>query len=341
MTETPVLQLPEFTKVFEIACDASGVGIGGVLSQEGHPIAYFSQKLNEAKQKYSTYDREFYVVVQALKFWRHYLLPHEFVLYSDHMALRYLQSQKRLSARHAKWIEFLQEYTFVLKHQAGIENKPADALSRVALILNTMDVKVVGFDRLKNEYPSCTDFGIIFHETQNGNRNDYVIHDGYLFKGMKLCIPNTSLRDFLIWELHAGGIAGHFGRDKTISLVEDRFYWSTLKRDVSRVVSQCRTCQLAKAQKRNTGLYTPLPVPHIPWQDISLDFILGLPKTSRGFDSILVVVDRFSKMAHFIPCIKSADASYVAKLFFREIVKLHGLPTSIVSDWDVKFVSYF
>ena len=138
LIHAPVLVLPDFGKVFEVTCDASGVGIGGVLSQGGHPIAFFSEKLNEAKKKYTTYDREFYVVVQALRYWRHYLLPKEFVLYSDHQALQYINSQKKLNHRHAKWFEFVQEYTFVLRHCKVTENKVADALSRVTLILNTM-----------------------------------------------------------------------------------------------------------------------------------------------------------------------------------------------------------
>ena len=336
--------IPDFTKVFEVACDTSGVGIGGVLSQEGHPIAFFSEKLNDAKRRYSTYDKEFYAIVQSLRFWRFYLLPTEFVLFSDHQALRYLNSQKKLNARHAKWVEFLNEYSFVINHRSGIENKAADALSRLTVTLHRMSAHVIGFDRLKNEYSACPDFGIIYNEVSNGNRQEYLdflVENGYLFKVTKLCVPRTSFRDLLVWEMHAGGLAGHFGRDKTIALVEDRFYWPSLKRDVARIVAQCRTCQIAKAKKQNTGLYTPLPVPHEPWKDVSMDFVLGLPKTARGHDFILVVVDRFSKMAHFIPCNKTNDASHVAKLFFREVVKLHGLPSTIVSDRDVKFVSYF
>ena len=252
MTQAPILRLPDFSKVFEVACDASGVGIGGVLSQENHPIAFFSEKLNEARLKYSTYDKKLYAVVQALKYWRHYLLPHEFVLYSDHEALRFLSSQKKLNPRHGKWVEFIQAYTFVLKHHVGTENKVADALSRRSILLNAVSTEVIGFEKLKEEYPNCPDFSENFQTLQQGPsslHNDYTIQDGFLFKGGKLCIPRTSLREFLVWEIHAGGLAGHFGRNKTILDVEEQFYWPGLKRNVANIVARCRTCAVAKQQK--------------------------------------------------------------------------------------------
>ena len=107
MTQAPVLALPDFSKVFQVTCDASGVGIGGILSQEGHPIAYFSEKLCDVRIRYSTYDKEFYAVVQSLRYWRHYLLPKEFIIFSDHEALKYLNSQQKMNARHARWVEYL------------------------------------------------------------------------------------------------------------------------------------------------------------------------------------------------------------------------------------------
>ena len=134
----------------------------------------------------------------------------------------------------------------------------------------------------------------------------------------------------MVWEVHAGGLSGHFGRDKTIEEVERQFYWPSLKKDVAKIIGQCHQCQLAKHCKQNTGLYTPLLVPYRPWEDISMHFILGLPCTLRKFDSILVVVNRFSKMAHFLPCSKTSDASNVAKIFFDEIVKLCGDRKSVV-----------
>ena len=107
ITKQPVLKLPDFNHPFQGKCDAIGVAIGVVLSQEDKPIAYFSEKLNDAKKKYSSYDKGFYAIVQAMKHWRHYLMPREFVLYSDNHALQYIMQQPKLNLKHVKWVDFL------------------------------------------------------------------------------------------------------------------------------------------------------------------------------------------------------------------------------------------
>ena len=164
---------------------------------------------------------------------------------------------------------------------------------------------------------------------------------GVLFFRNRLCVPSGSTRDFLIWELHGSGLAGHLGITKSTQGLERRYCWPHLRRDTRRMIVRCTICTIGKMMKQNIEQYLPLPVPDSPWQEISLDFVLGLPKTRRQLDTILVVVDRFSKMAHFIACSKTADAAHTARLFFNEIVRLHGVPRSIVSDRDVRFTSTF
>ncbi|XP_035539638.1 uncharacterized protein LOC118344013, partial [Juglans regia] len=298
LCSAPVLALPDFNKAFEIECDASGIGIGAVLMQDRRPIAFFSEKLSGASLKYPTYDKELYALVRALETWQHYLWPREFVIHTDHESLKHLKGQGKLNKRHARWMEYIETFPYVIRYKQGKENIVADALSR--------------------RY-----------------------HDGYLFKESKLCLPNCSMRELLVREAHGGGLMGHFGVKKTLDILHEHFFWPKMKRDVNRICGRCITCRKAKSKVLPHGLYTPLPVPSEPWVDISMDFVLGLPRTKRGRDSIFVVVDRFSKMAHFIPCHKTDDATNIADLFFREIVRLHGVPRSIVSDRDVKFLSYF
>ena len=100
MCRAPILRLPDFTKPFEVECDASGKGIGAVLIQEGRPVAYFSEKLNGSRLNYSTYDREFYAIVRALETWSRYLKVQPFILHSDHESLKHINGQSKLNSRH-------------------------------------------------------------------------------------------------------------------------------------------------------------------------------------------------------------------------------------------------
>ena len=149
------------------------------------------------------------------------------MFFSDHEALKYLHSQQKLSDRHARWVEYLQNYSFVICHKKGKDNVIADALSRRAHLLSLVRVRVTGFESLKDSYSMCPDFGPIVHALELGTSHehrDYLRTEGYLFFNNRLCIPRTSLRDQLTWECHSGGLASHFGCDKTITALEHQFY---------------------------------------------------------------------------------------------------------------------
>ncbi|GJR07795.1 putative CCCH-type zinc finger family protein [Tanacetum coccineum] len=240
----PVLALPNFDKLFMVECDACGVGIGVVLSQEGRPVAYFSEKLSDACKKWSTYDQEFYAVFRALKHWEHYLIQDQFVLYTNHQALKYINSENDLSKMHAHWVAYLQQFPFTLKHKPGHQIQVADALSRCATLLVTLTHEVTGFEVFRDLYANDEDFGNTWSKLPF---DDYSMHDGYLFKGNRLCIPRCSLREKFIHDLHGGGLSGHL-------------------------------------------------VPESIWEDLSMDFVLGLPRTQRGVDSIFVVVDSLTHL---------------------------------------------
>jgi hypothetical protein len=318
--------LPDFQKTFQVKCDVNGYAVGGVLSQDDRPVAYFSEKLDEAKLKYSTYDKEFYAIIHALKKWRHYLIPKEFVLYSDNHALQFVSQQDKLKQKHAKWVEYMQNFTFVINHISETANKVADALSRKCLLLQEFRVKTLGFENLKDMYAGDADFREAYEVAENPvlrDRSpwiDLMIQEGFLFRGNQLCILNCSMRENLVREKHSGGLAGHFGHDKTFAKLRKSYFWPGMRVDVKRFVDRCQICQHSKGRKQNAGFYQPLPIPERLWEAISVDFVLGFSRMQRGVDSIFVVVDRFSKMAHFIPCHKTSDATHIANLFFREIV---------------------
>ncbi|GJW19099.1 putative nucleotidyltransferase, ribonuclease H [Tanacetum coccineum] len=263
-------------QVFELHTDASKVAIGGVLSQGGRPVAYFSEKLTGPKS-------------------------------------RHIRTQDKVSHKHGRWLAFLEKFTFVVKHKTSVSNRATDALSRRSGLLVTMQVDVPGLDVIRNMVAVDPYFSVVLQGVQAGEKLDFFLHNGFLFKGNQLCIPDSSLRFQIIKELHG---EGHVGRDHTLQLVQASYFWPTMRKEVDRYVKRCHVCQ--------------------PWDDISMDFVLGLPRTQRGNDSIFVVVDHFSKMVHFIPCKKTTYAVNVAQLFFRDVYRLHGLPSSIVSDRDTR-----
>jgi hypothetical protein len=182
---------------------------------------------------------------------------------------------------------------------------------------------------------------VLLHYQDGKTWNKFIFNDGFVFRANKLCILASSIRLLLLQEAHGGGLMGHFGVKKMEDIFAAHLFWRKMRRDMVRFVARCTTCEKAKSRLNPHGLYMPLSAPSVPWEDISMDFVLGLPMTKRGCDSIFVIVDRFTKMAHFIPCHKTDDASRIADLFFREIIRLHVCQTQLFLIVTLNFLAIF
>ncbi|KAJ0490310.1 putative nucleotidyltransferase, Ribonuclease H [Helianthus annuus] len=341
---TPTLGLPNWSLPFTVECDASGVGIGAVLLQCGRPLAYFSSTLKGSMLAWSTYEKEMLVVVKAVRKWRHYLLGRPFVVKTDHMSLKYLLEQRLTTPAQARWLSKLLGFDYTIEYKKGVSNKGADALSRIP-----------EFQLIAISYPCATIWQDIQEEVQSdpyyqqlsSNLNprvqaELIYRDGIWFRaGVILLSPSSPLLPTILQLCHASPEGGHYGFHKTLAKIKQSFWWAGLKERVKLFIRECQTCQRFKSDSMQpSGLLQPLPIPTEVWTDVSMDFVEGLP-CSKGFTVIMVVVDRLSKYAHFMPLKHPFTAAIVAREFVANIVRLHGLPSSIVSDRDKVFISSF
>ncbi|KAF8048922.1 hypothetical protein N665_2351s0001 [Sinapis alba] len=239
--------------------------IGAVLTQGGKPVASFSEKLHGADINYPTYDKELYALVRPLETWQHYLLSKDFVINTDRETLKYLRGQTTLKKRHARWLEFVETFPYVIKCKKGKENIVADALSRRHALIATIEAKVMGFKHIKYQYGGNPDFGQTYQQCKKGSIGHYYRQDEFLFKDKRLCIPQGSMRELILSEAHGGGLMGHFGVDKTFGVVSEYFFWLHLRRDVERLCDKCITCLKAKSRLHPHGLFIPLHISNIPW----------------------------------------------------------------------------
>ncbi|KAL4383496.1 hypothetical protein GQ457_15G026350 [Hibiscus cannabinus] len=345
MTTTPTLAMPNFNDHFIIECDASGDGIGAVLTQQGKPIAFMSRALGVTKRSWSTYAREMLAIVQAIQTWRPYLLGRKFYIQTDQRSLKYFLEQRIVTPEQQKWVSKLLGYDYEILYKPGKENSAADALSRVVsttyLAALTIPQSHI-WDEIRNvavDHPYMKKIGKLAREKPG---TPYAWRMGLVFYKNRVVVPpNSDIIRTLLREFHDSQMGGHSGVLRTYKRLAQQFYWPSMHRTIREYVSSCDVCQRTKSETLlPAGLLQPLPIPCQVWEDITMDFIEGLPP-SNGKNTILVVVDRLSKSAHFIALTHPFTAKIVAEKFVEFVVRLHGLPRTIISDRDSVFLSSF
>jgi hypothetical protein len=345
MVNTPVLALPNFDRPFSIETDACDTGIGAVLVQDAHPIAYFSKALGVKNQQLSTYEKEFLAVMMVVDKWRAYLQRGPFTIVTDHKSLCNLEDQQLETDLQRRAMSKLVGMQFKFQYKRGADNGAADALSRVGHLLtaNTMSIcQPKWMQEVANSYETDSEAQQLLTRLAviSPDEEGYALHQGVIRVNGRIWIgANTALQTKLISALHNSAVGGHSGIMNTFQRVKKLFAWTGLKAAVEDFVRQCQVCQQSKHENiRPAGTLQPLPVPTGPWHDISMDFVDGLPK-SDGYNSIMVVVDRLTKVAHFVPLKHPYTAVQVATALWDNVIKLHGIPMTIISDRDSIFTS--
>jgi hypothetical protein len=306
---------------------------------------------------------------------------HSITIYTDHHSLQYINTQPNLSARQSRWVEMLQEYSFKIVHIDGVKNVVADALSRrsdyeavhlqenedrlraglsgagtsrprlqleVAGLVSTSSVassSIVVAPSLMSDIRRLALTDVSYQDLiARSEHLGLVVKGGLVYSTADLLyIPNDSaLRTSLMKEVHDAPTGGHLGREKTYCRLTREVYWKGVYESVRDYVSSCVSCAQTKASNRSpAGLLQSMPIPARRWETISMDFVGPFSITKAGHDWLLVVVDKFSKMVHLIPCNQKVSAAGVAQLVFDNVIRLHGFPEYIISDRDTRFTSLF
>jgi hypothetical protein len=323
-------------------------GIGAVLLQNEHPLAFVSKALGIRNKGLSTYEKEYMAILLAVQQWRAYLQHNEFLIRTDHASLAHLTDQRLHTPWQHKVFTKLMGLQYKIVYKKGSDNRVADALSRrphpdlasfaisraqPAWLLTIWDVyqQDATARELLQRLAICTEPDQAF-----------TLRGGVIRKKNRIWLPaNTQLQEQIIAAFHASPLGGHSGIPVTLSRLKQLFSWQGMVRSVHDFVRQCQICQQSKPDRaKYPGLLQPLPVPDAAWQVISLDFIEGLPRSGR-YNCILVVVDKFSRYAHFLPLSHPFSAATVVTVFMDTVFKLHGPPEQIISDRDRIFNSLF
>jgi hypothetical protein len=378
-TEAPILAIFDPEQPIIVETDASDYAIGACISQIGkdgkiHPIAFLSRKMSPAESNYDIHDKELLAIVAAFQDWRVYLEGSKYPIkvLTDHKNLTYFTTTKVLNRRQVRWAELLASYNFQIHYQKGSENGRADALSRrsdhregparepYSILRENIDGTLEYDHRItassltiqddewekaiKKAYTKDTMAQQLLKEPPRESRIQ-VIEGIILMEGL-IYVPQ-SLRQGVFERYHDAKTMGHQGIDRTLERIQRMYYFPKMRGYVEENIRKCDACNRNKASRHKP--YGEMQSPKAPegaWESIALDFIVKLPPsrervTGTVFDTVLVVTDRLTKYAHFIPYKESASAEDLAYTFTKYITGNHGIPKEIISDRDKLFTSKF
>ncbi|GJW64071.1 putative reverse transcriptase domain-containing protein [Tanacetum coccineum] len=322
LCSAPILALPEGSEDFIAYCDASKKGLGAVLMQREKVIAYASRQLKIHEKNYTTHDLELGAVVFALKIWRHYLYGTKCTVFTDHKSLQHILNQKELNMRQRRWLELLSDYDCEIRYHPGKANVVADALSRKErdqpLRVRAL-VMTIGLDLPKQILNAQTEArkpeniknedvrGMLVENAKNleAIRTEKLEPrtDGTLCLNGRSWLPcYGDLRTVIMYESHKSKYSIHPCSDKMYQDMKKLYWWPNMKADIATYVNRCLTYAKFKAEhQRPSGLLVQPMIPKWKWDNITMDFVTNLPKTSQGYDTIWVIVDRLTKFVIFTP----------------------------------------
>lgn len=346
LSSAPVLALPDFSKTFCMETDACKNGVGAVLLQDGHPLAFISKPLGVKTQGLSTYEKEYLAILVAVEQWRHYLLHGEFVIFTDQKSLIHLNEQRLNTPWQQKVFTKLLGMQYKIVYKQGSENRVADALSRRA----HTEASCLALSACSPQWcQAIIDGYLLDKETKqllaklvvdSSVVPNFSLQDGLLKFNNRIWVGNNgAMQQSILEAIHSSAVGGHSGFPVTYHKLKQLFAWPGMRKMTKHFVASCAICQQSKSDRtKYPGLLQPLPIPAGAWQTITMDFVEGLPM-SGGKNCVMVVVDKFSKFSHFVALRHPFTALLVAKEFMQHVYKLHGMPLVIVSDRGRVFTS--
>jgi hypothetical protein len=314
LTTASTLIMPNIHKGFDVFCDASRQGLGCVLMQEGKVVAYASRQLRKHEQNHPTQDLELAAIMHALKIWRHYMIGNKCQIFTYHKSLKYISTQRDLNLRQRRWLELIKDYDLDIQYHPGKANVVADALSRKSqsnmLVASLMPQELcwemaqlnLGI-ATQSESMTLEIESTLEQEIRKGQLNDEKIKEykklielgkvlefredeqGTIWFKNRICVLQIKhLRETILKEAHDSAFFIHLGSTKMYQDLKQKYWWYGMKKDVAAHVALCDVCQRVKVEhQRPTGLLPPLQVPEWKWEEIGIDFIVGLPRTRDGY----------------------------------------------------------